>query len=214
MQNFSQMSYGEQAGSLYKFGLENVATLGAGKVIGAAGGLAYEGGLSTAKWLAPKAGEFVLSYAQRTGILLNAVEDTGVRTATQLRNTPGVSTASGDLQSASGRWLDPGVPTPIPAQVGDALVGRTFASFNDLRSAIWENIGTTPDLNSNFSRQNMINMRNGLAPFAPTEFLNESGAFGQSFNLHHIQPISAGGAVYDLSNLQIVSPVVHYGIHY
>jgi YD repeat-containing protein len=214
MQNFSQMSYGEQAGSLYKFGLENVATFGAGKVIGAAGGLAYEGGLSTAKWLAPKAGEFALSYAQRTGILLNAVEDTGIRTATQLRNTPGVSTASGDLLAASGRWLDPGVPTPIPAQVGDALVGRAFASFKDLRSAIWENIGTNAELNSGFSRQNVINMRNGLAPFAPPAFLNESGAFGQSFNLHHIQPISAGGAVYDLSNLRIVSPVVHYGIHY
>jgi hypothetical protein len=53
-----------------------------------------------------------------------------------------------------------------------------------------------------------------LLRLRPPAFLNESGAFGQSFNLHHIQPISAGGAVYDLSNLRIVSPVVHYGIHY
>ncbi|MGV7206673.1 hypothetical protein ACLB1G_02330 [Oxalobacteraceae bacterium A2-2] len=64
MQNFSQMSYGQQAGSLYKFGLESVATFGAGKVVGAAGSLAYDGSVSTLKWLAPKAGEFAFDYAQ------------------------------------------------------------------------------------------------------------------------------------------------------
>lgn len=214
MQNFSQMSYGEQAGSLYKFGLENVVTFGAGKVFGAAGGLAYVGGLSTVKWLAPKAGEFALSYAQRTGILLNAVEDTGIRTAKQLRNTPGISTASGDLLPASGQWLDPSVLTPIPAQVGDTLIGRTFNSFDDLRSAIWENIGNNPELNSGFSRANLAQLKAGNAPFAPGGYLADSGAFGERFNLHHVDQISNGGAVYDLSNIQIASPKVHFNIHY
>ncbi|WP_157215363.1 LysM peptidoglycan-binding domain-containing protein [Flavisphingomonas formosensis] len=135
-------------------------------------------------------------------------------TAGQLRGAPGVATASGDLAPASGRWLDPGVPTPIPGQVADALVGRNFNSFNDLRSAIWEQIGGNAELNGGFSRGNLGQMNAGNAPFAPSEYLADSGAFGERFNLHHIDPIANGGPVYDLSNLRIVSPKVHYSIHY
>jgi hypothetical protein len=80
MQDFSQMSYGEQAGSLYKFGLESVATFAGGKVLGTAGDFAYQGGANTVKWLAPKLGDITYNYAQRTGLLFNAVEDTGVPT--------------------------------------------------------------------------------------------------------------------------------------
>jgi hypothetical protein len=57
-------------------------------------------------------------------------------------------------------------------------------------------------------------MQDGYAPYAPAEYLNESGAFGQGFNLHHIEPIATGGPVYDLSNIQIVSPKIHYNTHY
>lgn len=127
---------------------------------------------------------------------------------------PGTATVSSDLKPASGAWLDAANPTPIPAQVGEALAGKQFNTFDDLRSAIWENIGSNPDLTAGFSRQNIAQMQNGFAPFAPSEYLNESGAFGQSFNLHHEVPISEGGSVYDLSNLQIVSPRTHYVIHY
>jgi len=135
-------------------------------------------------------------------------------TAGQLRGAPGVATASGDLAPASGRWLDPGVPTPIPGQVADALVGRNFNSFNDLRSAIWEEIGGNAELNGGFSRGSLGQMNAGNAPFAPSEYLADSGALGERFNLHHINPIANGGPVYDLSNLHIVSPKVHYSIHY
>ncbi|MHB1059895.1 MAG: CHC2 zinc finger domain-containing protein [Rhodanobacter sp.] len=135
-------------------------------------------------------------------------------TATQLRNTPGIVTVSADLKPASGVWLDAATPTPIPSQVGDALIGKEFKTFDDLREAIWESVGNNPDLASGFSRQNISQMQNGFAPFAPSEYLNESGAFGQSFNIHHFEPISEGGLVYDLSNLRIVSPKIHYGIHY
>lgn len=135
-------------------------------------------------------------------------------TATQLRNMPGITTVSRDLEPISGAWLDAGKPTPIPAQVGQALAGKRFNTFADLRSAIWENIGSNPDLTAGFSRRNIVQMQNGFAPFAPSEYLNESGAFGQSFNLHHEVPISEGGSVYDLSNLQIVSPRTHNDIHY
>jgi hypothetical protein len=151
----------------------------------------------------------------------NAVGEVGVvgngevkLSATQLRSTPGIATVSGDLTPASGSWLDAGVPTPIPAQVGNALAGRSFNTFGDLRQAIWEQIGSNPELNGGFSRANLAKMNDGLAPSAPTDWLNETGAFGDSFNIHHADPIEFGGAVYDLSNLRIVSPKVHFDIHY
>jgi hypothetical protein len=126
----------------------------------------------------------------------------------------GIATVSGKLQPASGVWLDAATPTPIPSQVGDALVGKQFNTFDDLRSAIWEQIGNSPELNSGFTPRNVQLMQDGYAPLSPPQYLNESGAFGKGFNLHHVDPVGNGGAVYDLSNLQIVSPKVHYDIHY
>jgi hypothetical protein len=36
---------------------------------------------------------------------------------------------------------------------------------------------------------------------------------GMRFNLHHVQTVEDGGAVYDFSNLRIVSPRTHATIH-
>ena len=134
--------------------------------------------------------------------------------ATQLRNTPGVASVSSELSQASEGWINAGVPAPIPAQIANSLAGKTFNTFDDLRSAIWQQVGNTPELTVGFSRANIGQMKGGNAPFAPTEYLTESGAFGDRFNIHHVEPIAWGGGVYDLSNLQIVSPKVHYNIHY
>lgn len=121
----------------------------------------------------------------------------------------GVATVSSDLSPASGRWLDASVATPIPEQVGDALVGKSFNTFGDLRQAIFEQIGNNPALNGGFTPRNIGQMQDGYAPISPPEYVNESGAFSNSFNIHHATPIESGGAAYDLSNLQIVSPKVH-----
>jgi len=150
-------------------------------------------------------------YSNGIGLELERI---GGPTATQLRNTPGVATASGELVSASGSWLDASVSTPVPRQVAEALKGKEFSSFDDLRSAIWEHIGKNPELNTAFTPRNVQLMLDGYAPIAPPQYWNESGAFGKTFNLHHTNPVGSGGAVYDLSNLQIVSPALHYNIHY
>ena len=134
--------------------------------------------------------------------------------ATVLRNSPGIVTASGELQPASGRWLDATTPAPIPSQVAGALGGKSFNTFGDLRGAIWQEIGANDELNSGFSAVNQGLMSDGYAPFAPQSFQIGDYPAGQVYNLHHIDFIENGGAVYDLSNLQIVSPKVHFDIHY
>jgi hypothetical protein len=122
-------------------------------------------------------------------------------------------TVSQELAPASGRWLEADRPAPIPAQVAAKLKGQQFNSFADLRAAIWKTIAADPELNQGFSRANLANMRNGNAPFAPAPFRTGSSDAGMRFNLHHATPIGSGGAVYDLGNLQIVSPLVHAQLH-
>jgi hypothetical protein len=129
------------------------------------------------------------------------------------RNTPGKASQSGPLESASGKWLDAKTPAAIPAQVAEALVGREFKSFKEMRGAIWETIAAHEELNGAFSGSNLSNMEGGFSPFAPTAYHINGSDAGMRFNLHHIQAIENGGAVYDLSNLQIVSPKVHLGLH-
>lgn len=198
-----------------------LATAGAGKGAVMLGDTAGTAAMSTGKWLAPKAAEMVDSFAYRSGMRLSMVEpgpsfaSAEVQlSATRLRNTPGIATAGSDLAPVSGRWLDAGVATPIPSQVGEALMGQSYSTFGDLRQAIWEQIGGNPELNSAFTPRNIAQMRDGYAPIAPPQYVNESGMFGDSFNIHHATPIENGGAVYDLSNLRIVSPKVHYETHY
>lgn len=83
-----------------------------------------------------------------------------------------------------------------------------------MRAAIWRTVAADTDLNSGFSRASLAQMSQGSAPFAPRTFQTNGSDAGMRFNLHHIEPISLGGSVFDLSNLQIVSPKVHYEIHY
>jgi|GEM_PF-4253203 len=231
-------AFGMAAGDIIDTALTVAPVIGpAARVLDAAAELGLQGAsLAVGDFAASRTGQLLATnteqYMARSGLLATAVplgsgtiggivdatESIGNSevklSATQLRNTPGVATVSTELTSASGRWLDASVPTPIPAQVGDALAGQSFNTFGDLRQAIWEQIGSNPELNSGFSRANLAKMNDGLAASAPADWLTETGAFGDSFNIHHANPIEFGGAVYDLSNLQIVSPKVHFDIHY
>jgi hypothetical protein len=129
------------------------------------------------------------------------------------RATPGVVTFGDDLVAASGRWLDAGVPTPIPLQVARQLEGQTFNRFGDLRAAIWRSVANDADLSTGFGKASLGQMAEGNAPFAPRVYQTNPSDAGMRFNLHHIETVASGGPVYDLSNLRIVSPKVHFGLH-
>ena len=128
------------------------------------------------------------------------------------RYQPGVVTYGDDLVSASGKWLDAGTPTPIPLQAAKQLQGRAFQTFDELRGAVWQTVARDAELSKGFGLKNLQQMESGYAPFAPLAFQNE--AFGLRFNLHHVRTVGSGGPVYDLSNIRIVSPKSHYGLHY
>ena len=111
------------------------------------------------------------------------------------------------------RQLDAGVPTPIPLQVARQLEGQSFKTFPDLQSAIWRTIGNDAELSASFGAQSLTQTAKGNAPFVPAAFQTSASDVGMRFHLHHEELIANGGAVYDLSNLRIVSPKIHNEIH-
>lgn len=130
------------------------------------------------------------------------------------RAEPGIVTNNGDLVAASGRWLDAGTPTPIPLQVAEALSGRSYRRFSEFRGDIWLAVSDIPELSASFSSNALGQMRASTSPFAPRALQINSSDAGMRFNLHHIQPIGLGGEVYNLSNIWITSPRIHYNLHY
>ncbi|MFZ5936163.1 S-type pyocin domain-containing protein [Pseudomonas sp. HS6-2] len=129
------------------------------------------------------------------------------------RYEPGTATGVG--AQITGLWLGEatrGEGAPIPAHIADQLRGIEFRSYDAFREKLWKIVANDPELSRQFSKQNIIRMReNGHAPRARTPDL-----YGKkkSFELHHVVPISEGGAVYDIDNLRVVTPAAHHKIHY
>lgn len=96
----------------------------------------------------------------------------------------------------------------IPREVANKLSGRSFNSFDDFRSAFWKEVANS-SYASEFSTRNITRMSKGLAPKVA-----KSQQYGKlsSYVLHHKTPIHAGGGVYDLDNLVIVTPRMHQEI--
>lgn len=128
--------------------------------------------------------------------------------AKTLRTSPGVVKLSCTLpQQRQLLWGSDQNAGFIPEEIGNQLQGREFHSFDQFRQFIWKTISLS-NYAPEFSLENRERITTGLAPFAPgSQQLPELKRF--SYELHHIQPINQGGAVYDPCNLMIVTPRFH-----
>ncbi|RON45219.1 S-type pyocin domain-containing protein [Pseudomonas frederiksbergensis] len=127
------------------------------------------------------------------------------------RHSPGTVTGQG--QDVSGIWLagaGTGLGSPIPTRIADQLRGQKFKSFDDFRAALWTAVGNDAELNSQFKPNNQGWLAKGNSPFAPKAERN--GGNGR-YEIHHIEHIQHGGAVYDIDNLSVASPKRHVEIH-
>ncbi len=102
---------------------------------------------------------------------------------------------------------------PIPAQVAKLLRGRAVANFDEFRQAIWKAAASVPELAREFSAPNRALMNRGLAPKAPPDQQVPGSA---NFRLVHVKHPSDGGAVYNVDNIRVISPLrrfqmLHYG---
>ncbi len=131
--------------------------------------------------------------------------------ALSLRDEPGVVTGQG--KDVTGIWLaDAGreLGAPIPSQIADQLRGRRFNSFDDFRRAFWTAVGGDPFLSGQFNERNAKDMAKGFSPVAPS---SEHAGKRRAYELHHIEAISEGGAVYDVENLGVTTPKHHIELH-
>ena len=95
---------------------------------------------------------------------------------------------------------------PIPSQIADKLRGQSFKTFDEFRDAFWMEVAKDPELSKQFIARNLGNMRKGNAPAVPD---SEKVGGKIKFELDHIDPIAKGGSVYDVDNIQIMTPKAH-----
>lgn len=127
------------------------------------------------------------------------------------RFEPGGVTGVGE--DVSGVWLAGagiGLGAPIPTRIADQLRGQTFRDFDAFRKAFWTAVGNDPELLSQFKASNQSFLLNGNSPFAPK---TERNGGNVRYELHHIEHIQHGGAVFDVDNLCVMTPKRHVEIH-
>ncbi|NIF26011.1 pyocin [Pantoea sp. Tr-811] len=128
------------------------------------------------------------------------------------RYEPGTVTGQGS--TVEGAWLSEetrNAGAAIPAAIANLLRGREFRDFDAFRNEFWKSVANTPELSTQFNVANNRLMHKGYAPKA-RDIDHYKG--NTTFILHHVTPISEGGAVYDLDNIKVVTPEAHNRIHY
>lgn len=127
-----------------------------------------------------------------------------------LRRRPGVAEGGEELPRISGRWLDRGIGL-FPRQIAERMRGMHFNNFDEFRAVFWMMVASDPVLGAGWSPQNLGRMRSGRAPYAPSSGRTGGGS-NSVWQLNHILAIDRGGGVFDMSNLEIVTPVMHAGV--
>lgn len=127
------------------------------------------------------------------------------------RGEPGLVTGFGE--DVPGEWLDharAGLGAPIPTSVADTLRGRKFSSFDSFRRAFWVVVSRDLKQSEQFAPKDIERMRAGRAPRTLYE---DSVGMRLAYDLHHVEPISEGGEVYDVDNLRVNTPKNHIEVH-
>ena len=124
---------------------------------------------------------------------------------------PGIAFSSQPARTYAGPWLgDLGATIgQVPPQVAGKLAGREFNSFSAFCQAFWRAVADTPELAAQFSAANLARMRNGAPPLAA---LSQQFEGFSAYMIYHKIPVSQGGAVFDMSNMLIVTPFMYHAI--
>jgi hypothetical protein len=127
------------------------------------------------------------------------------------RDDPGVAIGVGP--AVSGVWLGQAAReqgAPIPLQIADQLRWQEFRNFHGFRRALWKAIAADPELRTQFTPIDLHLMKKGNAPYAPADDRNGGRI---KYEIHHLEEVAQGGAVYDMGNLVIMTPRRHINFH-
>ena len=127
------------------------------------------------------------------------------------RYSPGIATGLGE--DVFGIWLagaGAGLGAPIPTRIADVLRGREFKSFDTFRAVFWKAVSNDPELFSQLSEDDQARVLTGNAP---TVRFRDSVGKRVTYEIHHVELIKDGGAVYDADNLRVNTPRNHIDLH-
>ncbi|MDI2145831.1 MULTISPECIES: S-type pyocin domain-containing protein [unclassified Pseudomonas] len=127
------------------------------------------------------------------------------------RLMPGMVTGVGE--DIAGIWLagaGTGIGALIPTRIADRLRGREFSNFDAFRKAFWQAVRDDPELFDQFNVDAQDRLMSGNAPAVRDR---ESVGTRGVFEIHHVERIADGGAVYDIDNLRINTPKNHIFQH-
>ncbi|SUG40515.1 Rhs-family protein [Salmonella enterica] len=126
------------------------------------------------------------------------------------RDMPGK--VSGKGEPVGEGWLNNAgkdLGAPIPSQIADKLRGREFANFNSFRGAFWKVVAADPELSKQFGEDDIELLKLGRAP---TVRFKDSVGKRVKYEIHH-RRVAKGGDVYNVDNLNVVTPKRHIEIH-
>ncbi|WP_252189509.1 S-type pyocin domain-containing protein [Pseudomonas sp. SK3(2021)] len=152
----------------------------------------------------PEYQDFILVFPIGSGVLPLYI-------VMNVRHDPGIVTGVGE--DVFGIWLagaGEGLGAPIPARIADQLRGKSYNSFDAFREAVWTVVANDGELASQFNSRNLTDMANGLAPISRK---GDQVGKRKKYEMHHVEHIKDGGAVYDLDNLRVVTVRRHIDIH-
>lgn len=154
----------------------------------------------------PGGGEYAIEATTKLVSAASYRGDQVVKTAEQLRLTPGVARITTRLHDSEyflrGTHSNAGW---VPLEIAQSLEGQSFATFNELRESFWRTVSTSKYAKQ-FGSATLARMEVGNAPIADA---SQHLLKRMSYELHHVTPINRGGDVYDLSNLMVTTPRFH-----
>lgn len=159
----------------------------------------------------------VKQQAERGGIKGRdpIIEDPNVN-SDRLRQLPGRAAGGERLAVVNGNWFGetPGRIAPIPGQIAQRMraIGD-FRNFAEFRQTFWQLVAEDARLAppNGWSPANLTLMRSGLPP----RVIGSQATGGRAnavLQLNHRHALEHGGDVYDLDNLEVVTPVMHGGM--
>jgi hypothetical protein len=128
--------------------------------------------------------------------------------AKALRRRPGAAHGGENLATQGQNWLQEEKAGLFPKQIADKMRDRPFSNFDEFRETFWKLVDNDPELSAGWSSSNRTLMRSGRAPFV-SQAERIGGGSNAVWQVDHKLAIKNNGGVYDLDNLQIVSPKFH-----
>jgi hypothetical protein len=161
------------------------------------------------------------AFTEAAGPYAEAPIPAGRPATTVLRGQPGVVTGgatapTGGVFPRVGGIVDYRMAR-IPGRIAARMRGMHFENFDAFRETLWRLVADDPGLRAEFAyySENSARMRDGLAPWVPSRRVGaarvESVGSGSNavYQLNHQQALKNAGDVYNLDNLEIVTPKTH-----